>query len=184
MNLRTLSIGLAAAFSMIVSAGAWAQQTATLSEVHMCCGACVNGASAAVKSVPGATAVPSMADSTIVITAADKDSVQKAVDALVAKGFYGKSSDSAIKMEAPSGATDGKVEKLEVAGVHLCCNKCVTDVKAALKEVPGVTGDTVVQKATTFTVTGNFEPKALFQSLNNAGLAGRVATPAAAPTAP
>ena len=80
-------------------------------------------------------------------------------------------------IEAPSGARDGKVQTLTVEGVHLCCNTCVTVVKDVLAKVEGVTANTVAARQPTFTVSGNFEPKLLFERLNQAGLAGKVGAP-------
>lgn len=108
------------------------------------------------------------------ITAADKATAQKAVDALVAAGYYGKSADSGIKLNASTGATSAKVSSLNVSGVHLCCNKCVTAVKEALGKVPGVQGNTAKKDAPSFEITGDFKPTDVFNALQDAGLTGKV----------
>ena len=159
-----------------------ADATVTLSDVHLCCGSCVKGVTAALKPVAGVTAVCDQDASTIVLTAADKDTVQKGVSALVMAGYFGKSSDSSIKLVNDTGAKAGKVQTLEVGQVHLCCASCVKAVKAVLAKIDGVKGSTIVAKAKSFTVTGDFEPKELFDALNAAGLAGVVAA-APAPAA-
>jgi len=173
MKPQSLLASLIAMFALAVTAVA-ADTTVTLSGVHLCCSNCVKGVDTALAPVTGAKAVCDQAASTVVITAADKETVQKAVNALVAAGYFGKLSDSAIKVEDPTGATDGKVQTLNVAGVHLCCPKCVTAVKEVLSKVDGVKGNNVASRATMFTVTGDFNAKSLFEELNRAGLAGKV----------
>jgi copper chaperone CopZ len=173
MNFRNLlaAFAVVAMFSLTARA---ADTNVTLSDVHLCCGSCVTNANNVLAGVAGAKGTCDRTAHTIAITAPDQATAQKAVNALVAAGFFGKSSDSAIKVEALSGAKDGKVQTLEVAGVHLCCNSCVTAVKGVLGKVDGVTGNSVVQKAPTFNVTGDFSAKQLFEELNKAGLAGHV----------
>ena len=123
---------------------------------------------------------------TVEITAPDTASVQKAVDTLIMAGYFGKSSDAAIKMEAPSGAPDGKVAAATVTGVHLCCATCVTTVKTLLTKLDGAKTNTVAPRAPSFNVAGDFSPKALFAALNAEGLAGKysAAAPSTAPSAP
>ncbi|HEY7089813.1 MAG TPA: hypothetical protein VH518_17075 [Tepidisphaeraceae bacterium] len=161
---------------LLLSAATWADTNVTLSDVHLCCNSCVKGVDTAVAPISGVKATSDRTAGTIVITAPDAASAQKAVDALVAAGYYGASSDAAVKVNAPTGASAGKVQTLEVGGVHLCCNKCVTTVRDILTNIDGVKGQTVKQRATSFTVTGDFEPKAVFEALNKAGLAGHVAS--------
>ena len=152
--------------------------TVTLSDVHLCCGKCVTGATAAVAPVTGAKAVCDMVGKTVAITAPDKETAQKAVDALIAAGYFGKSSDSAIKVSADTGAKDAKVTSVEVTGLHLCCGTCVTAVNGILAKVPGVTGNTAKANAKSFTVTGDFNDKAMFDEFQKGGLTGKVAAAA------
>ncbi len=146
--------------------------TLTLSGAHICCGNCVKGITTAVASLNGVTAVGSTSDGTIAITAPDKATAQKAVDALTGAGFYGMSSDAAIKVNADTGATATKVSSLTISNLHLCCGKCVTAVKGILSKVDGVTGNTVKANAASFTVTGDFSPKAVMDALQKGGLTG------------
>jgi copper chaperone CopZ len=152
--------------------------TLTLTGAHVCCGNCVKGVAAAVASISGVTATDAVNTtapylSTIAITAPDKATAQKAVDALTGAGFYGVSSDAAIKVNSDTGATDTKVSSLDVSNLHLCCQKCVTAVNDILKTVPGVTGNTAKPKATSFTVTGDFSPKAVMDAFQKGGLTGK-----------
>src|SRR5881394_2596366 len=131
-----------------------ADTTVKLSNVHLCCNSCVKGVDKALSGVTGAKAQSDKDAGTVTISAHDKATAQKAVDALVAAGYFGKSSDAAIKVTANSSAKNGKVQSLKVTGVHLCCNKCVTSVTDALSKVPGVKGNTAAKGAESFEVTG------------------------------
>jgi periplasmic mercuric ion binding protein len=144
-----------------------------LSDVHLCCGACVKGVDKALAPVGGASAKSDRESETVTITAPDKATAQKAVDALVTAGYFGKSSDAGIKVNASTGATAAKVTSLNVSGVHLCCNKCVTVVKEALSKVPGVKASTAKKDAPTFQVTGDFKPTDVFSALHDVGLTGK-----------
>lgn len=146
-----------------------------LSNVHLCCGACVKGVEKVAAKVSGASVTVDKDAGTVTISSSTKAAIQQTVDALVAAGYYGKSSDSSIKLAANTGAKDGKVQSLKVEGVHLCCGKCATAVQSAISKVPGVKGNTVEKNVKTFEVTGDFSAKAVFDALNEAGLTGKVA---------
>jgi copper chaperone CopZ len=175
MKTRTLLAALAIACATSVSA--FAAETVTLSDVHLCCNNCVNGANAALKPT-GATGTADRNAKTIVLTAPDKETLQKGANALIAAGYFGKSSDNSIKMDAASGAPDSKVQTATVTGVHLCCPSCVTTVKGVLGKVDGVKSNTVAPRATSFNVAGDFSPKSMFEALNAEGLAGKYSTAA------
>jgi periplasmic mercuric ion binding protein len=147
--------------------------TVTITDAHVCCGKCVAGAAKAVSSLTGVTAIASEDDSDVVVTAPDKATAQKAVDALTNAGYWGKSSDATIKVSTDTGATSATVTSLDVSNVHLCCGSCVKAVKAALGKVPGVTACNPTTGAKTFTVTGTFKPTDVFAALNGIGLTGK-----------
>ena len=144
-----------------------------ISGVHLCCKSCITGVEKAVEEVPGAKVSVDKDARTVELTGPDNATVQKAADALVTAGYFGKSSNSAIKMNHKTGATGKKVESLEVTGVHLCCGKCVTAVDEAIKAVPGVKAHTAVKGAKTFEVTGDFNDNAVFYALQKNGLTGK-----------
>jgi periplasmic mercuric ion binding protein len=151
----------------------FADVSVKLSDVHLCCSSCVKGVDKALAPVSGAAAKSDRESETVTITAPDKATAQKAVDALVTAGYFGKSSDSAIKVNASTGATATKVNSLNVSGVHLCCNKCVTVVKDALSKVPGVKANSAKKDAPMFQVTGDFKPTDVFNALHEVGLTGK-----------
>jgi mercuric ion binding protein len=151
-----------------------ADTTVTLSDVHLCCAKCVSGVNTAVAPVTGVKAVCDTSAKTVVLTAPDEATAQKAVDALTAAGYFGKSSDSAIKVDAATGAPDATVSTIEITGLHLCCGTCITAVNDVLAKVPGVTANTAKTKATSFTFTGDFNAKAVMDEFQKAGLTGKV----------
>ena len=146
-----------------------------LSDVHLCCQSCVDGAQKAIAPVSGVKADISLDDEIITLTGPDTASLQKATDALVAAGYFGTSSDPSVKVVAATGAKGQKVQTLKIEGVHLCCGKCAAAVDKAVKSVPGVNADTAKKNAKSFEVTGDFNDQAVFDALQKAGLTGKVA---------
>lgn len=151
-----------------------AEVSAKITDVHLCCPGCVKGAKKAVEAVQGVTASVNQDERIVTLTGPDAAAVQKAADALVAAGYYGKSSDPAIKLNPETGAKDKNVKSLEVENVHLCCGKCVKAVNTALGEVKGVMANTATKGAKSFTVTGDFNDQEVFTALQKNGLTGQV----------
>ena len=145
-----------------------------ISGVHLCCKNCVTGVEKAVGEVQGATATVDKDAGTVVLSGADAATMQKAADALVAAGYFGKSSDGTINLSNKTGAQGKKVSSLQVSGVHLCCTKCVKALDEAIKTIPGAKSHTAEKGAKTFEVTGDFNDKELFDALHKAGLSGKV----------
>jgi copper chaperone CopZ len=159
-------------FTLVVAANA-AETTVKLSSVHLCCPSCVKGIDKAVTGVPGATAQCDKDAGTVTITAPDQATAQKAIDHIVDAGYFGTSSDPAIKVTDKSGAQKGKIQTLRVTGVHLCCGKCVSALNDAISKVKGVKANTATKGAESFDVTGDFKAKPVFAALNKAGFAGK-----------
>ena len=157
-----------------LSLPAWAAETTVkISGVHLCCKSCVTGVEKAVGEVPGVTVAVDKEARTVSLTGADTAAVQKGANALVAAGYFGKSSDASIKLAAHTGAKGKQMQTLKVQGVHLCCPKCVTAVTDALSPVAGVKGNTATKGAKSFEVTGDFNDKEVFTALHKAGLTGK-----------
>ena len=165
----SLVIALAATLSVQA-----ADVSVKISDVHLCCPSCVKGVEKAVGEVAGATVAVDQDTETVTLSAADTATVQKAADALVAAGYFGKSSDASVKMDASTGAKGEKVQTLKLKGVHLCCGKCVKAVNEALGTVAGVKANTAAKGVTTFEVTGDFNDKEVFDALQKTGLTGKV----------
>jgi len=169
--LRTTTRFVALLAPLVLSSWAAAESTVTVSKTHLCCNSCVTGAEKAVASVSGAKATCDRKAQTIAITAPDDAAAQKALDALVAAGYYGNATGGKIAND--SGAKAGKATSVEVSGIHNCCKKCTTTINDTIKKVPGAKGE-VATKAVTFPVTGNFDPAKLVEALNEAGFHAKV----------
>jgi copper chaperone CopZ len=170
--MKNLIFTVVAALALTLTARA-SEVTAKISGVHLCCPSCVKGVNKAVDGIQGVTATASEEQGIVTLTGPDAATVQKAADALVAAGYYGKSSDPAIKLHSHTGAKGKNVKSLEVEDVHLCCGKCVKAVNTALGEVKGVTGNTATKGAKSFTVSGDFDDKEVFTALQKNGLTGK-----------
>lgn len=161
------------AIFMICMSSLMAETSVKLEGVHLCCKACVRGVEKAITTVEGASVVADRDAGTAVVTAPDKKTLRKGLNAIAQGGFYGVSKDSSMKVRDISGAKNKQVKKVTIKGVHLCCNGCVYAVEDALDTVKGVTGNTLEKKVESFEVTGDFNEKELFAALNKAGFAGR-----------
>jgi copper chaperone CopZ len=171
--MKTILVSMTMAFALALSARA-ADVSTKLTDVHLCCDSCVKGVKTALDKVQGVTAVADKEEGIVTLTGPDAASVQKAADALVAAGYFGKSSNPDIKIASATGAKGQKVQALQVDGVHLCCGKCVKSVNTALESVSGVTTNTATKGAKSFTISGDFNDKEVFTALQKAGLTGQV----------
>lgn len=150
-----------------------AETVVKLAGVHLCCKKCVTGVEKAVAKVGGATVACDAEAGSATVTAPDAATAQRAMDSLVAAGYFGKSEDPAIKLKDTSGAKDAKVTTLAVNDVHLCCKECVSAVGKALEGVKGVSGNTAAVNTASFEVKGDFNAKEVFAALQNAGFTGK-----------
>ncbi|HZZ56949.1 MAG TPA: heavy-metal-associated domain-containing protein [Opitutaceae bacterium] len=163
-----------ASFALLAAATiARADYQVTLSNVHLCCKGCIRDAKETADSVPGASIDANKDARTISITASNRATAQKAVDALVDAGFFGTASDPAIHVTAPSG-DDKTVTNLTVSGVHLCCKGCVSDLNKAVGKVKGVTGTTAEKDADSFQISGTFNEQEVIKALHAAGFAAQI----------
>lgn len=154
---------------------AHAETTITLEGVHNCCQGCTNGIVKSASDLKDVTVTAE--DETVTITAKSKAQAKKAIEALLAAGYYGKSSETSAEAAAPSSGLP-KVEKplnsATVSSVHLCCQKCVNAMTSAVKSVPGVASYDIANKSKTFTVQGDFKESDLITAMNKAGFHGTV----------
>jgi copper chaperone CopZ len=170
--MKTLALSIAATVAFTLATQA-ADTSAKITEVHLCCKGCVTGVEKAVGTVPGAKAETDADAGTVTLTGPDAATVQKAADALVKAGYFGKCSDSAIRIVNKNGATGAKVQTLKIEGVHLCCGKCVKAVDKAVKSVSGVKEQNATKGAKSFEVTGDFKDSEVFDALEKEGLSGK-----------
>jgi len=171
MKSVTALITLALAFLASASA---ADSQAKITDVHLCCKSCVTGVEKAIGEVQGARAEVDQDAGTVTLSGPDAATVQKAADALLAAGYFGKCKDSGIKLDANTGGKGQKVQSLKIEGVHLCCGKCVKAVDRAVKSVAGVKEQTATKGAKSFEVTGEFNDQDVFSALEKEGLTGKV----------
>jgi copper chaperone CopZ len=171
--MKTILVSMTMAFALALSVRA-DDVSVKITDVHLCCDSCVKGAKAAVGKVPGATATVDKDEGTVSLMGPDKATVQKAADALVAAGYFGKSSDASIKINDSTGAKGEKVQSLKIEGLHLCCGKCVKTVNETLGMVSGVKANTATKGAKSFEITGDFNDKEAMTALQKAGLTGQV----------
>src|SRR5580692_6278431 len=100
-RLRTGLVLLSAAG--MLGAAALAETKVEVSNVHICCGACVKGVGKAVKSVEGITVACDQKAKTVTITAPDDATAQKGIEALAAAGFHGRLNTKAVHFPRDSG---------------------------------------------------------------------------------
>ena len=170
----TKLLTLTTLLALALTVSARAESSVKLSNLHLCCKGCVTGVEKAGAKVSGAKLVVDKDSETVTITAADAATVQKAVDAIVNAGYYGTSSEAAIKVKDTSHAKDAKVQSVKVTGVHLCCGKCATAANKAVSSVSGVKSSNAEKGSQEFEVTGDFNAKEVFAALQKAGLAGKM----------
>lgn len=167
--LTAITLGVALATS------SFADTTVKISKIHLCCKGCTNAVEQAAATVQGVTAVCDKDAGTACLTAPSAEAAQEAVNAIVAAGFFGESSDPAVKVCSISGAPDGKLMSATVSGVHLCCAKCAKAANAAAMSVAGVQSSNAEKDSACFTVTGDFHAQELASALEKAGLSGKIA---------
>jgi mercuric ion binding protein len=171
--MKAIISSLVISVALTFSASA-ADSTVKLSDVHICCDSCVKGIQKAIEPVKGVSAAVNKDEETVTLTGPDKAALQKGADALTAAGYFGKSSDASIKLNAATGAKGQKVQSLKINDVHLCCGKCVKAVNTALESVPGVKANTAKKDAKSFEITGDFNDKEAVEALQKIGLTGKV----------
>lgn len=153
---------------VLTAASALATEKVKVKGIHLCCASCVKGVEAALKGVEGVAVVCDQETSTVTLTAKSNDILQHALDALGTAGYFGDTRNPRLAIRADT-PPPGKVKKATLTGIHNCCGKCCTAIKAVIKTVDGIKADTAKPKSTTIEVTGDFEPSTLLESLNAAG---------------
>jgi len=175
--MKTLRVAFVAGLMCLISAAAQAGEV-TVKGVHLCCGACVKDANAALQGIDGVSDV-AIDRNTKVVTykAANDDAAKAGIEALADAGFHGEATHAGKALAFPdSGAEKGKkASSVTLTGVHLCCGACVTGVKAALDDVSGVSTIDVDRTAKTVTLKGNdIDVTAAVAALNKGGFHGTV----------
>lgn len=150
-----------------------AETTVTMTGVHNCCMSCTNGIVKASTSVGKDIAVTAEGKTVTIITKKKTDA-KKAVEAIIAAGYFGKVEGEESTAAKTASKPEAKVTKATVSGVHLCCKKCADAAIAAIKNVSGITKHDIVAKSESFIVEGEFTKAELAAALNAEGLAGDI----------
>ena len=156
----------------------WASTPDTKVEMkglHLCCGSCEGAATKALEGTGAKMVVTDKAAGTLTFMVKDAKVAQKAFDGLAAAGLHGDSGVKGLGIKDDSGVKPGKIKTLKLSGVHNCCGGCTKPLKAAIEKVGGVTGTDLVDKATTFTVHGDFDGAELIKAINDAGYHAKAA---------
>jgi periplasmic mercuric ion binding protein len=172
------SLRIGAGASLLVAVGLLtgageAKVKVTISEMHACCGGCVKAIEKAATSVEGIEAKAQQeegeeGEGMVELTAANYETIQKAIDEIAKAGFSGDLDSDKVKFPTAK-SPEGKVQKLEIAHIHNCCPVCTKYIKETLHSVDGVKSDTVKPKEVSFTVEGDFEAKQVIEALTKAG---------------
>jgi periplasmic mercuric ion binding protein len=167
-----VGVGLLVALSLVMGADD-AKVTVTVSEMHVCCGACIKAIEKAIAKVPGVEGKVEQesgeeGEGMATLTAANYELVQKAIDEIAKAGFHGDLDSDKVKFAAIK-TEPGNVKKLEIANIHNCCKGCVKSIKEALGEVKGVTSNNVEPKKSSFVIEGDFDPADVVKELLESG---------------
>lgn len=152
-----------------LTAAAVAETKVTISNMHLCCGACVKAVNNAVGGVEGAEVAVDKDAKSAVVTAKSAEAAQAAVNAIAKAGFHGKTDNDDIKMASGADVADANVKRMEFTNVHNCCGGCNVAIKKAVESVDGVEANTAKPKSNTFVVEGDFNALALVKALHAAG---------------
>lgn len=156
----------ALALCLLLGANALADTTVTLSGVHLCCGRCTKVVNATVDKIADASADINNKAGTITIKALNDERAQKALDALSAAGFYGKSDNKNITIK--KNEAKGTSKRAEFVGFHNCCKQCVKVIEKTANSVDGVQG--VAVNKDSLVVEGDFKLAAILRAFNKVGL--------------
>ncbi len=150
----------------------------TVKGVHLCCGACVRDANAALKGVTGVSQVGANRDAKIVsFKAADEEAAKAGIKALAEAGFHGDATHGDDELAFPaSGAKEGETAPMvTLTGVHLCCGACVRGAQEALDDVKGIDEILIDRKGRKVTAKGkDLDVSKVVEALNAGGFHGTV----------
>jgi mercuric ion binding protein len=167
MKFTTLIVTVSA---LIWATPAAAAETIELKSVHMCCEGCAEEVASILDMVQGVTGIAcDQKAGKATFTAVDAKAAQKALDALAESGFHGDTGNKNLAFKDDSGVKAAKVKSLTVTGFHNSCAGCVKSFRTAIKDVPGVTGVTLMAKVSSADVVGEFDAAELVKALNKAG---------------
>lgn len=170
---------------LVVVAGVWAADesaTVTVRSVHLCCGACIEGAKSALDGIDGISDPKADVNSkSVVFSAKNEKAAQKGIDALAEHGFYGKAAFGKKDLTFPDhGVKKGeKRDTFTFTGVHLCCGACRKAAHEALTKLDGLTSMEIDPAASSIKVNGGgLVVQDAIDLLQKAGFYGKLEKPA------
>ncbi len=172
---RIFSSSLACLALLSLGTAARADVSATYSDVHLCCGACVRDVQKAVGEVAGAKVSVDAKAGTVTISAADAKTLKAAAKSMADAGYHGACDKEEFALADDSGASADKVQRIVLTGTHNCCGGCKVAIVDACESVNGVQAVVLKSKETSCVVEGDFIPKDLVKALNAAGFHVKVA---------
>ena len=160
--------------AMLAAAGLANAGKVEVKNVHLCCGMCVKGVAAALKTVDGvADAKCDQKGKTVTFTTKDTKVTAAALKALVDAGYYGAATDDGkdVKLDTPK--ADDKADDVTVKGVHVCCKMCQTAINDLFKDAKvSYTGKDATKEVK---ISGKGLDKAkVLETLQKAGFTGKV----------
>ncbi|MDA1017216.1 MAG: hypothetical protein O3A00_22510 [Planctomycetota bacterium] len=151
------SIMILALFGLSVFAQAAQADKVTVRGVHLCCGACVAGATKALDGIKGISDIACDANSkTVNFVAADDDAAKAGLAGLAKDGFFGAAAHgkNEIKFPIVPIKKGSKSDKVKFYGLHLCCGACVTGAQKSVQSLDNIMSIDIDRKEGTLTLSG------------------------------
>ena len=179
MNVFRVSAGVVCLVAVAIAVAADESGTVTIRSVHLCCGACVEGAKGALDGVEGVSDAKADVNSkSVVFSAKNEKAAMKGIEALADHGFYGKAAFGKKDLAFPDvGAKKGeKRDTMTFTGIHLCCGACRKAVHEAFTKLDGLTSMEIDAATQTVKLNGGgmVVPDAV-DLLQKAGFYGKLA---------
>jgi len=176
--MRHLRLGVAVALLVGFNVAGLQAAEVAVKGVHLCCGACLKSAKAALADVDGVSdANANQKTKTVSFQATDEKSTKAGLKALADAGFHGAATADGKKVSFPTTEVKAglKADSVKLTGVHLCCGACVNGVKKAVQGVAGVSALQIDRDGKTVSATGkNIDVAAFVGALNKSGFHGEL----------
>ncbi len=179
MNVIRACAGLVCLVAVAFAVAADESGTVTVRSVHLCCGACVEGAKGALDGIEGVSDAKADVNSkSVVFSAKNEKAAMKGIEALADHGFFGKAAFGKKDLAFPDvGAKKGeKRDTMTFTGIHLCCGACRKAVHEAFTKLDGLTSMEIDAATQTVKLNGGgmIVPDAV-DLLQKAGFYGKLA---------
>lgn len=153
------------------------ETTVTLSNVHICCGDCVDAVakigSSDTNPIPvGVTLTADRKTESIIVKAPTGKDAQAALRAIQKAGFYGVSDNPAVSIPDLK-PDDFTTDTMVIRDPHLCCGGCVKAFSKAVESVDGVESCEAKVGSARVEVKGKgFKTYEVMKALREAGFSG------------